>query len=138
MVTDADKVLAAHPELHAEFQVAFKIKNDPRVTPLGVFLRRASLDELPQIMNVLLGNMSIIGPRPIVNAEICKYGEHAAKLFTVKPGIGGLWQASGRSDMDYTARVLLDMRYIDRRSFSYDLSLLVRTTEAVIRRRGAY
>jgi exopolysaccharide production protein ExoY len=138
MVTDADKVLAARPELHAEFQAAFKIKNDPRVTPLGAILRKTSLDELPQVLNVLLGSMSFIGPRPVVHAEVSKYGEHAPKLVSVKPGIGGLWQSSGRSDLDYTSRVDLDMQYIDRRSFTYDLTLLLRTAGTVLKRRGAY
>lgn len=137
MVVNAEQQLATRADLQQKFEDSFKIAHDPRVTPLGVFLRKTSLDELPQIINVLEGSMSVIGPRPIVPAELRKYGPWGEKLLTVKPGLGGMWQASGRSDTTYAARIVLDMHYIDHRSMWLDLSLLVKTAAAVLTCRGS-
>jgi lipopolysaccharide/colanic/teichoic acid biosynthesis glycosyltransferase len=137
MRTDADQILEQNPELRRQFEVDFKLDDDPRITRVGAFLRRTSLDELPQLVNILRGEMSLIGPRPIVPKELTKYGEDAEKLLTVPPGLGGLWQAFGRSDTTYPERVRMDMSYIDRRSLKMDLYLLLRTACAVFRRRGA-
>jgi lipopolysaccharide/colanic/teichoic acid biosynthesis glycosyltransferase len=101
-------------------------------------MRRTSLDELPQLWNVLRGDMSLIGPRPIVEPELSKYGVHASRLLTVKPGLGGVWQVSGRSDTTYDDRVAMDMRYVESRSIGLDLKLLVLTALVVVRRQGAY
>jgi lipopolysaccharide/colanic/teichoic acid biosynthesis glycosyltransferase len=124
--------------MRAQFSDNYKIRNDPRVTRFGAFLRRTSLDELPQLWNVLKGDMSLIGPRPIVEAELIKYGRRAVRLLTVKPGLGGLWQVSGRSETTYNDRVALDMRYIDSRSLGLDLKLLLLTALTVLKGRGAY
>jgi lipopolysaccharide/colanic/teichoic acid biosynthesis glycosyltransferase len=137
MVPDAERLLATRADLRGRFLVNYKLDDDPRVTRLGAFLRRTSLDELPQLWNVLRGDMSLIGPRPIVEAEISKYGVHGAQLLLVKPGLGGVWQVSGRSDTSYDERVQMDMHYIRNRSLRLDLSLIVRTALAVVRRRGA-
>lgn len=137
MVVNADAILQSSPELRAEFERNFKLVNDPRLTRCGAFLRKTSLDELPQLVNVLRGELSLIGPRPIVPREIHKYGEHAAELLTVKPGLGGIWQAYGRSNTSYAERVAMDLRYIQNRSILLDLKLLVMTAISVIKRDGA-
>ena len=137
MVINAERQLALSPELTRAFEATFKIARDPRVTPLGAFLRRASLDELPQVINVLGGSMSLIGPRPIVPAELVKYGPWGEKLLTVKPGLGGMWQANGRSDTTYAERVALDTYYVDHRSVRLDLSLLAKTVVSVLTCRGS-
>jgi lipopolysaccharide/colanic/teichoic acid biosynthesis glycosyltransferase len=137
MVVDAEARLQSDPELQRQFQEHYKLDVDPRVTPVGDFLRRTSLDELPQLVQVLAGDMTLIGPRPIVPPEMEKYGDKAMKLLTVKPGLSGLWQACGRSDTTYEERVLMDMLYIDHRSFALDLQLLFLTGVAVIKRQGA-
>jgi lipopolysaccharide/colanic/teichoic acid biosynthesis glycosyltransferase len=105
---------------------------------VGAILRRTSLDEVPQLWNVLRGDMSLIGPRPIVEPELDKYGVHADRLLTVKPGLGGIWQVSGRSTTSYADRVAMDMRYIEIRSLALDLKLMILTALVVIRGRGAY
>ena len=138
MVADAEARLQGCDVLAARFDANYKIKDDPRVTRVGALLRRTSLDELPQLWNVLRGEMSLIGPRPIVEPERSKYGVHADRLLTVKPGLGGLWQVNGRSDTTYAQRVAMDMNYIDSRSFRLDVLLLVRTALVVLRGRGAY
>jgi lipopolysaccharide/colanic/teichoic acid biosynthesis glycosyltransferase len=137
MYVDAEERLNRDPELKRRFELDFKLDKDPRITPLGDILRRTSLDELPQIYNVLIGEMSLIGPRPIVPAELEKYGEYGEKLLTVNPGLGGLWQASGRSDTTYDERVALDMAYIDHRSLTLDLWLLWETAVAALVQRGS-
>jgi lipopolysaccharide/colanic/teichoic acid biosynthesis glycosyltransferase len=138
MVPGAESQLARDDNLVSRFHENFKIKDDPRVTRVGAVMRRASLDELPQLWNVLRGDMSLIGPRPIVEPELVKYGIHGSRLLTVKPGLGGVWQVSGRSDTSYADRVAMDMSYIESRSIGLDLKLLVLTALVVIQRQGAY
>jgi len=137
MVVNAEEVLDQNPELKAEFLKRHKLDNDPRITPIGNFLRKTSLDELPQFFNVLVGDMGLVGPRPIVPAELAKYGEFADTLVTVRPGLTGLWQVSGRSETTYEERVQLDMRYIAERSIAKDLGIILRTVFATIGRKGA-
>jgi lipopolysaccharide/colanic/teichoic acid biosynthesis glycosyltransferase len=137
MVRDAERVLATRADLHDRFKENYKLDDDPRVTPIGGFLRRTSLDELPQLWNVVRGEMSLVGPRPIVEPELSKYGDHAATLLSVKPGLGGFWQVNGRSDTSYPERVQMDIHYINKRSIIFDLNLIVLTALAVLVRRGA-
>lgn len=131
-------LLSQDPALKAEWERDHKIKNDPRVTPLGAFLRRTSLDEIPQLLNVLKGEMSLVGPRPIVKAELEKYGDDVEYFLMVRPGMTGLWQVSGRSDMSYDKRVYLDTWYVKNWSLWYDLVILFKTVHVVIQRSGAY
>jgi lipopolysaccharide/colanic/teichoic acid biosynthesis glycosyltransferase len=138
MVPDAEFRLTHDGTLRSRFHDNYKIKNDPRVTRVGSFLRRTSLDELPQLWNVLRGDMSLIGPRPIVEPELARYGVQANRLLSVKPGLGGIWQVSGRSETSYADRVLMDMQYVESRSLGFDLKLLVLTALVVIRGDGAY
>lgn len=138
MYVDADERLSRDPELRREFEMNHKLKNDPRVTRIGRFLRRTSLDELPQLINVLLGQMSLVGPRMITAEERARYGKFRMNLSTVKPGITGLWQVSGRSDVSYEERVMLDMNYIRNYSIWFDLFILWQTIPAVLKSRGAY
>lgn len=138
MRVDGDAILSQYPELVAELRENHKLKNDPRVTRVGAFLRRTSLDELPQLFNVLLGQMSLVGPRMITLEEMDKYGKWRWNLLTVKPGITGLWQISGRSDVTYEERVRLDMYYIRNYTLWLDLLILWRTLPAVLKRKGAY
>ncbi len=142
MVMDAEErlqaLLAENPELRAEWEQDHKIKNDPRITSLGAFLRRTSLDEIPQLLNVLKGEMSLVGPRPIVKAELEKYGDDVEYFLMVRPGMTGLWQVSGRSDMSYEKRVYLDTWYVKNWSLWYDLVILFKTVNVVIARSGAY
>jgi exopolysaccharide biosynthesis polyprenyl glycosylphosphotransferase len=138
MRIDGEDILNAHPELQAELAEAHKIKNDPRVTRVGKFLRKYSLDELPQLFNVLKGDMSLVGPRMISPGEIDNYDHWDINLLTVRPGLTGLWQVSGRSDVTYEERVRLDMQYIRNWSIWLDLQLLLRTIPAVLGGRGAY
>jgi exopolysaccharide biosynthesis polyprenyl glycosylphosphotransferase len=139
MYVDGDAVLQANPELEAELRTNHKLKNDPRVTRVGLFLRKYSLDELPQLFNVLIGQMGLVGPRMISPKEVEKYGRHRLDLLTVKPGITGLWQVSGRSNLSYDERVSLDMYYIRNHSIWLDLQILfVQTLPAVVFGRGAY
>ena len=132
------ELLANDPEVRAEWERGFKLKNDPRITKSGAFLRKTSLDELPQIFNVLRGEMSLVGPRPIIQEELKRYGEYAADYLMVKPGITGMWQVSGRSDIDYAERVSLDIWYVRNWSVWIDILLLWRTFDVVLRRKGAY
>jgi len=138
MYLDADRRLAQDPELRRQFEKNYKLKDDPRVTRIGRFLRRTSLDELPQLFNVLLGQMSLVGPRMITTEERARYGKWRMNLTTVKPGITGLWQVSGRSDLSYEERVRLDMHYIRNYSLWFDLHLLYRTIPVVLHGHGAY
>lgn len=138
MISDADEYLRRNPHLLKEFQRDYKLREDPRITPLGNKLRTASLDELPQLLNVLRGQMSLVGPRIISPPELSNYGEHASRLLAVKPGLTGLWQVSGRQFISYPERVRLDMWYIENRSFWLDVSILLRTVRCVILRQGAF
>jgi lipopolysaccharide/colanic/teichoic acid biosynthesis glycosyltransferase len=138
MCTDADAQLVTNASLRQKFEQNYKLKDDPRVTNIGRFLRKTSLDELPQLINVVLGQMSLVGPRMITSPERSYYGKWSMNLFTVKPGITGLWQVSGRSEVSYSERVLLDMQYIRNYSIWMDLYLLWLTIPAVLKRRGAY
>lgn len=124
-------------EQKEEFYKNFKLDNDPRITRIGNFLRRTSLDELPQLINILNGSMTIVGPRPIVEKEISLYGPYAKKLFSVVPGLTGYWQANGRSDTTYEERVKMDMYYIDNRSFLMDIKIIFKTFSSVIKGEGA-
>ncbi|MDR0586045.1 MAG: undecaprenyl-phosphate galactose phosphotransferase WbaP [Treponema sp.] len=142
MCVDADErlkaLLESNPLLHEEWEANHKLKDDPRITPIGKLLRRTSLDEFPQLINILKGEMSLIGPRPIVDAERKKYGEHFHRIFSVRPGLTGLWQVSGRSDTDYAERVSLDTYYLESWSLWLDFWILYKTVGAVIRGKGAY
>jgi lipopolysaccharide/colanic/teichoic acid biosynthesis glycosyltransferase len=139
MVVNGNDVMAQHPELQAELQANHKLKEDPRVTRVGKWLRSASLDELPQLINVLLGQMSLVGPRMITQEETAEYGQMRHNLLTVKPGLTGLWQVSGRSDLTYDERVQLDMQYIRNYSIWLDIQILFfQTLPSVLNRRGAY
>jgi lipopolysaccharide/colanic/teichoic acid biosynthesis glycosyltransferase len=138
MLVHGGEILAAHPELRAEWEREQKLKDDPRITRSGRWLRKLSLDELPQLFNVLRGQMSLIGPRMIAPVELARYGNDAAELLTVKPGITGLWQVSGRSDLGYADRARLDMEYVRTRSFWLDLKLLLLTLPTVLLKKGAY
>ena len=134
-----EALLASDPAARAEWEATRKLKNDPRITRIGRFLRATSLDELPQLINVLRGEMSLVGPRPVQVAEIDRYyGASAAHYMAVRPGITGLWQVSGRSETSYESRVALDVSYVSRPSMLTDLSILLRTPVAVLSRRGAH
>jgi lipopolysaccharide/colanic/teichoic acid biosynthesis glycosyltransferase len=138
MHIDGEAILARHPELREQLAREHKLEDDPRVTRLGRWLRRSSLDELPQLFNVLRGEMSIVGPRMISPAEHEQYGQWDLNLLTVKPGITGLWQVSGRSDLSYEERVRLDMSYIRNWTIWLDLQILLQTIPVVLTKRGAY
>jgi lipopolysaccharide/colanic/teichoic acid biosynthesis glycosyltransferase len=142
MAIDAEQrlagLLASDPVARAEWERDHKLRNDPRVTSLGAFLRRTSLDELPQLFNVLRGDMSLVGPRPIVDAEVSKYGRRFGSYCAVKPGITGLWQVSGRNDTTYRARVAMDCLYARQRNVVMDGLIIAATVPAVLMRRGSY
>ncbi|MEM9247227.1 MAG: sugar transferase [Pseudomonadota bacterium] len=141
MVPDAEtrlaKLLAEDPVARAEWEVSRKLTDDPRVSSVGRFLRRSSLDELPQFFNVLRGDMAIVGPRPIVTEELPLYREHMAGYMSVRPGITGLWQVSGRSDTTFQERVALDTLYLKQRSFFFDLRIILRTIVVLFTQKGA-
>ena len=132
-----ERILETDPELRREWQTAQKLQNDPRITPLGNFLRKSSIDELPQLWNVLRGDMSIVGPRPIVKNEIQKYGDSYRYYTAVRPGLTGLWQVEGRADTTYDERVDMDVKYVRTRSFLNDVWIVLRTIPAVLASRGA-
>jgi exopolysaccharide production protein ExoY len=142
MAIDAEQrlaeLLASDPAAREEWARDHKLRDDPRVTKLGAFLRKSSLDELPQLFNVLKGEMSLVGPRPIVDAEVAKYGRRFASYCAVKPGITGLWQVSGRNDTTYRTRVALDCVYAKRRNLFMDSFIILATVPAVLTRRGSY
>jgi Undecaprenyl-phosphate galactose phosphotransferase WbaP len=142
MVVDAEarlnSLLAEDPQARKEWEESHKLKNDPRITGIGKLLRRASMDEFPQLLNILKGEMSLVGPRPIVEGEIKKYGEDFGRIFSVKPGMTGLWQVSGRSDTDYGERVALDTYYLQSWSVWLDLWILYKTIGVVFKGKGAY
>ncbi len=142
MVPNADQVLRElldrSPDLQAEWVRDHKLRNDPRVTRLGRFLRRTSLDELPQLWNVLRGEMSLVGPRPVVREELLRYGRNVSTYLAAKPGITGLWQVTGRNDTDYRRRVVLDTYYVRNQNLLLDLYILMKTTAVVLGGSGAY
>jgi lipopolysaccharide/colanic/teichoic acid biosynthesis glycosyltransferase len=138
MVVDADRILAEDAGLREAFERNFKLKRDPRVTPVGRFLRKFSLDELPQFFNVLAGQMSVVGPRMLSPAEVGRYGVHVPTLLSVKPGLTGLWQVSGRQRTTYERRIELDVQYVETWRPSLDLLILLRTPVEVFRGTGAF
>ncbi len=142
MVADADKILEellrSDPKAKKEWETDFKLKNDPRITPIGHFLRKTSLDELPQLFNVLKGDMSLVGPRPVVKDELARYGDDVHYYLQAKPGMTGLWQISGRNDTTYASRVYLDSWYVKNWSLWYDIVILIKTVNVVFCRNGAY
>lgn len=138
MRRDADAILAADPALKAEFERNFKLKYDPRVTKIGTFLRKVSLDELPQLFNVLRGQMSLVGPRMITAPELDKYGPHRQLLLTVKPGLTGYWQVRGRQSVSYEERVQMDVYYIRNWNVGMDIKILAWTPLKVLKREGAF
>ena len=135
-----ENLLMKDDKLKKEFEATHKIKNDPRITTIGKLLRKTSLDELPQFINVLRGEMSIVGPRPIVKDEIIKYEENFKKVSSIKPGITGLWQVSGRNNLTYKRRIMLDLNYVENYNLIMDLRILIRTFGVILfpLDRGAY
>ncbi|MGE5656815.1 MAG: sugar transferase [Actinomycetota bacterium] len=144
MVENADEMLVemmeTYPHIRQEFQDNFKLKHDPRITWIGRFLRVTSLDEFPQFWNVLKGDMSVVGPRPLVVEELPRYGRHINKILTIKPGITGLWQVSGRNDIPYPRRVQIDLYYVNAKNLWIDLWIVFKTIGVVIfpKNNGAY
>jgi len=138
MVVDADKMLASLAEKNETDGLLFKMRNDPRVTRVGRVLRKWSLDELPQLLNVLRGDMSLVGPRPPLPSEVARYNGDVARRLLVKPGMTGLWQVSGRSDLSWEDGIRLDLYYVENWSLAVDLTILWKTIGAVLQRRGAY
>lgn len=132
-----DQILAIDPIASEDWTIRRKVYRDPRVSRLGAFLRSTSLDELPQLWNVLTGDMSMVGPRPITAEELAQYGDNARDYLSVRPGITGAWQISGRSECTYAERVALDVDYIRNLSFARDMAILLRTVDVVLRRQGA-
>lgn len=142
MYVKADELLSqlllTDPTAYAEWQADHKLRNDPRVTPLGKFMRKSSLDEFPQLMNVIKGEMSLVGPRPIIKAEITKYGRSFGQYTSVTPGITGLWQVMGRNDVTYRRRVAMDRLFARKKSLRLYIVILVMTIPAVLAQRGSY
>lgn len=142
MVVNAEDVLfgylAANPSERAEWAATRKLKSDPRITPLGALFRKSSIDEIPQLLNILLGHMSFVGPRPIVAAEAELYGASLVDYMQVRPGLTGPWQISGRNDISYNARVELDVRYVREHNLWGDLVIMGKTIPAVLRQHGSY
>lgn len=142
MVPEAEDILSSYldsnPSAKAEWAASQKLANDPRITVLGNFLRKSSLDELPQLINIFMGHMSIVGPRPITEKELTRYGDKLTHYLSVMPGLTGLWQVSGRSDCKYAERVQMDVEYANTRTAWLDLIIILRTIPAVIFHRGSY
>lgn len=143
MVSNSDEVLRhlleTDPEARTQWERDFKLKNDPRITNIGRFIRKTSLDELPQLWNVIKGEMSIVGPRPVVQAEFDQYyGDAKAHYLALPPGLTGLWQVSGRNDLDYATRVELDKSYVENSNVLYDFMIVMRTVKVMVMRHGAY
>jgi len=138
MCREADTILEASPELREAFTHNFKLQADPRVTHVGAWLRKYSLDELPQLLNVLNGQMSLVGPRMITAEELSKYGEYQDLFLSVQPGLTGYWQTHGRQDVSYDERVQMDVYYITHWNFRLDIGILLRTPWTVIKSKGAY
>ncbi len=139
MYSDAEERLNSLQALNERREgLLFKIKNDPRITPIGRILRRYSIDELPQLINVLKGDMSLVGPRPPLPVEVAQYSDDVRRRLLVRPGVTGLWQVSGRSDLEWVESVRLDLRYVENWSLIYDFEILWKTFYAVLRGAGAY
>jgi undecaprenyl-phosphate galactose phosphotransferase len=142
MAVDAEEqlreLLASDPALRGEWEKEYKLKDDPRISAVGHFLRRTSLDELPQLFNVMKGQMSLVGPRPVVTSELVRYGDDVDYFLMVRPGMTGLWQVSGRNDVGYDVRVYLDTWYVKNWSMWYDIAILFKTIRVVLGRQGAY
>jgi lipopolysaccharide/colanic/teichoic acid biosynthesis glycosyltransferase len=138
MIVDAEQRKARLLENNDTDGVLFKLRNDPRVTAVGTHLRRWSIDELPQLLNVFLGDMSLVGPRPALPDEAAKYADHVRRRLVVKPGLTGLWQVNGRSDLSWEESVRLDLRYVENWSFALDLQIIWKTFSALARKSGAY
>lgn len=141
MVLNSERVLAellrSDPLARREWELGQKLTDDPRITPIGRFLRATSLDELPQLLNVVRGEMNLVGPRPITVAELTRYGGIRWHYLSIRPGITGLWQVSGRNNTTYEERIALDRRYVEQRSLRFDVEILVKTVGIVVRREGA-
>lgn len=144
MVNNADQLLEellqTSPHLQEEFDTSFKLRSDPRITWIGRLLRTTSLDEFPQFWNVLMGDMSVVGPRPLVPEEVCRYGDQMDHVIQIRPGLTGLWQVSGRNDIPYSQRVRIDAYYVNNRSFWMDMVVVTRTIGVVLfpKNNGAY
>lgn len=143
MYPDSDhrlkELLSSNPAMKEEWEKSFKLKSDPRITPIGKFLRKTSLDELPQFWNVIKGDLSIVGPRPVVQEEIDKHiGHKAAKILSIRPGLTGVWQVSGRNNICYKERIELDEYYVDNQSLLLDLKLIGKTIPVMLFSKGAY
>ena len=142
MVVDSDDVLRRHlvanPDAAQEWERTRKLRKDPRITSIGLVLRKSSVDELPQLLNIIRGEMSIVGPRPIVSAEVRKYGPHIADYLRARPGLTGEWQVSGRNDTDYETRVALDRTYVQNWSLRRDFLIIAKTVRVVVATRGSY
>jgi lipopolysaccharide/colanic/teichoic acid biosynthesis glycosyltransferase len=132
------ELLAQNPQARGEWAAARKLRDDPRITGLGHFLRRSSLDELPQLFNVLRGEMGLVGPRPIVADEIVQYGVHFRHYCAVRPGLTGLWQVNGRNNVSFRRRVVMDVAYVRTRCLTLDIGILAKTVPAVLQQRGSY
>lgn len=138
MVTNAEELINSFtPEQKAEWQANYKLEHDPRITRIGDFLRKSSLDELPQLFNILGGSLSVVGPRPVVEAELSMYGNNKEKFLSVKPGLTGYWQAYARNDVDYDRRMQMELYYVDHANFWWDLKIIFATIGAVIKKKGA-
>lgn len=138
MVNNAEDLIKSFtPEQKEEFERSYKLENDPRITKVGDFLRKTSLDELPQILNILKGELSIIGPRPIVQSELDKYEDNKDKFLSVRPGLTGYWAANGRSDTSYEERMQMELYYVDNMSFKLDVKIFFKTIFAVLKKEGA-
>lgn len=138
MVVDADKMIHNFtPEQKAEFEKNFKLENDPRVTKIGKFLRKTSLDELPQLFNILKGDIAFIGPRPVIQAETELYGSNRELLLSIRPGLTGFWASNGRSDTSYKRRRAMELYYVKNRSFGFDIKIFFKTVISVFKGEGA-
>ena len=138
MVNNAEEMIASFsPEQKKEWEENYKLKDDPRITKIGKFLRRTSLDELPQLINILKGDMSIVGPRPVVDEELNWYGDKKDKRLSVKPGLTGWWAVNGRSNVPYPERCDLELYYVDHISFALDVKIILKTLGAIIKKDGA-
>lgn len=141
MVENADQILKDNPELYKKYvdnNYKLPVSEDPRITKLGAWLRKTSIDEIPQFLNILKGEMSIIGPRPVVKAELAEYGDQVDKFLSVRPGAMGLWQASGRSNIPYPERAHIELEYVDKASLWFDFKIMIKNIISIFKGVGAY